>query len=136
MSEAVSDGRLPALRNGCFAMRPSHGLLPKKGYIPSFRYVWTFVCRGMACCYLTNIFSRFDVPTFLSRHLGMSITIMKAWYGAANNLPEATSTVCSVKRCPDNANSREASPQDCVAVRLHFDNLEHGPSCALTDIQG
>lgn len=37
-SSASGSGRRPAHWNGCYAMRPTHGILPVDGYIPSFRY--------------------------------------------------------------------------------------------------
>jgi len=36
---ASGSGRRPGHWNGCYAMRPSHGMLPVDGYIPSFRLV-------------------------------------------------------------------------------------------------
>lgn len=37
-SSASGSGRRPGHWNGCYAMRPTHGILPVDGYIPSFRY--------------------------------------------------------------------------------------------------
>ena len=39
---ASGSGRRPGHWNGCFAMRPTHSLLPRKGFIPSFEQVNCF----------------------------------------------------------------------------------------------
>ncbi|KAL8713070.1 MAG: hypothetical protein Q9220_002930 [cf. Caloplaca sp. 1 TL-2023] len=64
-SDTSGSGRRPGHWNGCYAMRPSHGILPVDGYVASFR--------------------RFDVPTFFSREVAMCRTFAKSWYG--NMLP-------------------------------------------------
>ena len=59
-SDTSGSGRRPGHWNGCFAMRPSHGVLPVDGYIPSFR--------------------RFDVPTFFGRDLEICRQFAEHWY--------------------------------------------------------
>lgn len=65
-SDTSGSGRRPAHWNGCYAMRPSHGVLPVDGYTASFR--------------------RFDVPTFFGRDLATCRAFASEWYG--NMLPE------------------------------------------------
>ncbi|KAH8780104.1 amidase signature domain-containing protein [Diaporthe sp. PMI_573] len=64
-SDTSGSGRRPGHWNGCIAMRPTHGVLPYEGYIPSFR--------------------RFDVPTFFGRDLVKCERFARLWYGEALN---------------------------------------------------
>ncbi|KAL8948486.1 MAG: hypothetical protein Q9222_005329 [Ikaeria aurantiellina] len=65
-SDTSGSGRRPGHWNGCFAMRPSHGVLPVDGFTPSF--------------------PRFDMPTFFGRDVAVCKAFASAWYG--NMLPE------------------------------------------------
>ncbi|PVH87325.1 amidase signature enzyme [Cadophora sp. DSE1049] len=60
-SDTSGSGRRPGHWNGCFAHRPSHGVLPTEGYIPSFE--------------------QFDTPTFFGRSLGICREFTEHWYG-------------------------------------------------------
>ncbi|KAF2205659.1 amidase signature enzyme [Delitschia confertaspora ATCC 74209] len=60
-SDTSGSGRRPGHWNGCFAMRPTHGLLSHEGFL--------------------NSFPRFDVPTFFGRELDKCSHFMGAWYG-------------------------------------------------------
>lgn len=60
-SDTSGSGRRPGHWNGCYAMRPSHGVLPVNGYTPSFR--------------------RFDVPTFFGRDIRKCEAFAHEWYG-------------------------------------------------------
>ncbi|CAJ2504123.1 Uu.00g115170.m01.CDS01 [Anthostomella pinea] len=62
-SDTVGGGRLPGVWNGCYAMRPTHGVLPAEGYIPSFPY--------------------FDTPMFYGRDIQECKKFAMAWYGKA-----------------------------------------------------
>ncbi|KIN00679.1 hypothetical protein OIDMADRAFT_124456, partial [Oidiodendron maius Zn] len=64
-SDSNGSGRRPGHWNGCFAMRPSHGVLPVDGYIPSFE--------------------QFDMPTYFTRDIEMGRKFAEVWYG--DNLP-------------------------------------------------
>ncbi|KAL8939594.1 MAG: hypothetical protein Q9216_003274 [Gyalolechia sp. 2 TL-2023] len=65
-SDTSGSGRRPGHWNGCYAMRPSHGVLPVDGYTPSF--------------------GQFDVPTFFARDVARCKTFASKWYG--NMLPD------------------------------------------------
>ncbi|KAI4206151.1 MAG: hypothetical protein LQ348_001065 [Seirophora lacunosa] len=65
-SDTSGSGRRPGHWNGCFAMRPSHGVLPVDGYTASFR--------------------QFDVPTFFGRDVAKCKAFASEWYG--DLLPE------------------------------------------------
>lgn len=69
-SDTSGSGRRPGHWNGCFAMRPTHGVLPVEGYIPSFR--------------------RFDVPTFFGRDLQDCRYFAQSWYGSDLRAPKPT----------------------------------------------
>ena len=60
-SDTSGSGRRPGHWNGCYAMRPTHGVLSVDGYIPSFR--------------------QFDVPTFFGRDLTKCRHFANHWYG-------------------------------------------------------
>ncbi|KAI9689074.1 MAG: hypothetical protein M1822_000811 [Bathelium mastoideum] len=61
-SDTSGSGRRPGHWNGCFAMRPTHGLLPHDGFLKSF--------------------PRFDCPTFFGRDLGKCKHFAKCWYAS------------------------------------------------------
>ncbi|KAL8833097.1 MAG: hypothetical protein Q9170_004506 [Blastenia crenularia] len=65
-SDTSGSGRRPGHWNGCYAMRPSHGVLPVDGYTASFR--------------------QFDVPTFFGRGVATCKAFASEWYGY--KLPE------------------------------------------------
>ncbi|KAF2108478.1 amidase signature domain-containing protein [Lophiotrema nucula] len=67
-SDTSGSGRRPGHWNGCFAMRPTHGMLSHEGFLVSF--------------------PRFDTPTFFGRDLDKCKHFAKSWYGM--NLPEST----------------------------------------------
>ncbi|KAL8364203.1 hypothetical protein RB601_009782 [Gaeumannomyces tritici] len=69
-SDTSGSGGRPGHWNGCFAMRPTHGVLPVEGYIPSFR--------------------RFDVPTFFGRDLQDYKYFAQSWYGSDLRAPKPT----------------------------------------------
>jgi Asp-tRNA(Asn)/Glu-tRNA(Gln) amidotransferase A subunit family amidase len=48
VTPASGSGRRPGHWNGCFAMRPSHGVLPMEGYIPSLECVPGPLCLSLA----------------------------------------------------------------------------------------
>ncbi|KAL8899858.1 MAG: hypothetical protein Q9207_005985 [Kuettlingeria erythrocarpa] len=60
-SDTSGSGRRPGHWNGCYAMRPSHGILPVDGY--------------------TTSFSQFDVPTFFGRDVAICKAFATGWYG-------------------------------------------------------
>ncbi|KIX10283.1 uncharacterized protein Z518_01365 [Rhinocladiella mackenziei CBS 650.93] len=64
-SDSNGSGRRPAHWSGCFALRPSHGVLDAEGFVPSFRL--------------------FDTPTFFGRDIHKCRAFAAAWYG--ENLP-------------------------------------------------
>ncbi|EED16514.1 conserved hypothetical protein [Talaromyces stipitatus ATCC 10500] len=68
-SDTSGSGRRPGHWNGCFAHRPTHGVIPTNGYIPSFR--------------------SFDVPTFFGRSVDTCKEFATHWY--SDLLPNATS---------------------------------------------
>lgn len=89
---ASGSGRRPGHWNGCFAMRPTHGVLPTEGYIPSFPWVFPF-CLLRLISLMTGTLRRFDVPTFAGRDLRKCLSFAKEWYGKRNNLSENPSQV-------------------------------------------
>ncbi|KAL0263688.1 hypothetical protein SLS55_002669 [Diplodia seriata] len=60
-SDTSGSGRRPGHWNGVVAMRPTHGALSTRGFVPSFE--------------------RFDVPAFFGRDLGLCRRFAEAWYG-------------------------------------------------------
>ncbi|CAG8957725.1 hypothetical protein HYFRA_00000061 [Hymenoscyphus fraxineus] len=60
-SDTSGSGRRPGHWNGCFAHRPTHGVLPFEGYIPSFR--------------------QFDTPTFYARDVETCKEFASKWFG-------------------------------------------------------
>ncbi|CAG8984269.1 hypothetical protein HYALB_00010694 [Hymenoscyphus albidus] len=60
-SNTSGSGRRPGHWNGCFAHRPTHGVLPFDGYIPSFR--------------------QFDTPTYYARDVETCKEFASKWYG-------------------------------------------------------
>ncbi|KAK4201320.1 amidase signature domain-containing protein [Triangularia verruculosa] len=69
-SDTSGGGRRPGHWNGCFAMRPTHGILPDAGYVTSFR--------------------KFDVPTFFGRRIEKCRYFAKSWYGKSLRPPPCT----------------------------------------------
>ncbi|KAF2502329.1 amidase signature enzyme [Lophium mytilinum] len=61
-SDTSGSGRRPGLWNGCFAMRPTFGLVPVDGLVSSFKL--------------------FDTPSFLGRNLQQMRSFASAWYGS------------------------------------------------------
>ena len=77
---ASGSGRRPGHWNGCFAMRPSLGVLPVEGYVPSFRSV-TISSLSCALSYSYDVNRRFDTPTFFGRDIVMCESFAYDWYG-------------------------------------------------------
>ena len=67
-NSASGSGRRPAHWNGCYSMRPSHGILPVDGYTPSFRWL---CCHYLEAKYLTSGFTTGDsmYPAFMAEIL-------------------------------------------------------------------
>ena len=57
-SSANGSGRIPAIVNGCFGLRITHGLLGTDGLVPSFTYVVEFLILAST----KPCSSHFDVP--------------------------------------------------------------------------
>ena len=74
-------------------MRPTHGILPTAGYIPSFEYN-SLPSYHFLISFLIHFFSirQFDVPTFFGRDLLKSKKFATAWYSRL--MKEITPTVC------------------------------------------
>ena len=79
---ASGSGRRPGHWNGCFAHRPTHGVLPTDGYIPSFEFVSLSNRLSSQSGLFANILSRsFDVPTFFGRSVDTCHEFATHWYG-------------------------------------------------------
>lgn len=77
---ASGSGRRPGHWNGCYAMRPSHGVFPVNGYIPSFRF-GSLMPPSQSCLFQINDNRRFDVPTFFGRDIIKCEAFAHEWYG-------------------------------------------------------
>ncbi|KAK3943635.1 amidase signature domain-containing protein [Diplogelasinospora grovesii] len=66
-SDTSGSGRRPGHWNGCFAMRPTYGVLLSEGYVGSFK--------------------QFDTPTFYTRDLRKGKYFAESWYGKALSPP-------------------------------------------------
>ncbi|KAF2230781.1 amidase signature enzyme [Viridothelium virens] len=79
-SDTSGNGRRPGHWNGCFAMRPTHGLLSHHGFIPSF--------------------PRFDVPTFFGRDLRKCKRFAETWYAKDQQATLDVNRVASLQKRP------------------------------------
>jgi len=72
---ASGSTRRPGHWNGCFALRPTWGLLPNEGF--------------------ASTFAPFDTPTFLARDIVKARTFAEAWYGKdlPNTLPKFPTSI-------------------------------------------
>lgn len=103
---------MPAIVNGCFGLRITHGVVDTAGVVPSFRYVLDFVI--LACT--EPVFSPFDVPCLFARDVKVLEVFTRVWLPLQDRQPiEKVISNCNMISYETPVDAGPAAKPDCLA---------------------